>query len=175
MPSKRRPGERGHGRFGLGVGIAPVTVAQQTIIGPLVRSGRALKHGVSQACARWPSNSAGGIGRTCANASAMDESGPVGAVRLAANGSLPLRTDAAVECEWTRHEMRDSPLVRAGWGASGAVFDRAALSLAAPDALGDEDRVAVRVDVPRGSGTWCEVTAAAANVEVPAGAATASM
>src|SRR4051794_16680481 len=37
------------------------------------------------------------------------------------------------------------------------LFDRAALALAAADAFGDEDRLAVRVRVPGGAGTGCEV------------------
>jgi hypothetical protein len=54
-------------------------------------------------------------------------------------------------------------------------LDRAALALAQADALGDEDRLAVRVRVPVGAAPGVKCTRAAANVEVPAGAATVSM
>ena len=54
-------------------------------------------------------------------------------------------------------------------------LDRAALALAEADTFGDEDRLAVRVGVPGGARAGRECTRAAANVELPAGAATASM
>jgi hypothetical protein len=59
--------------------------------------------------------------------------------------------------------------------AGADLLDRSALALAEADALGDEDRLAVRVGVPgvRAPGEKC--TSAAANVEVASGAARTSM
>jgi hypothetical protein len=54
-------------------------------------------------------------------------------------------------------------------------LDWAALSLAEAGAFGEVDRLAVGVGVPGGAGAGVKCTAAAANVEVPAGAATVSM
>ena len=53
-------------------------------------------------------------------------------------------------------------------------LDCAALALAQADALGDEDRLPVRVGVPRGPRAGVKCTSAAATVAPAAGAATAS-
>ena len=71
------------------------------------------------------------------------------------------------------------PVVLAGFeedAVAGADhLDRTALALAQADALGDVDRLTVGVGVPGGAGARGEWTLAAANVELPAGAARASM
>jgi hypothetical protein len=54
-------------------------------------------------------------------------------------------------------------------------LDGAALTLAYADALGDEDRLAVRVGVQAVRALGVKWTSAAAKVDVAAGAATASM
>jgi hypothetical protein len=51
----------------------------------------------------------------------------------------------------------------------------AAFTPAQADALGDEDRLTVRVGVPSGARTGREVQSAAPKVELPAAAATTSM
>src|SRR4051794_14160685 len=71
------------------------------------------------------------------------------------------------------------PVVLAGLeedAVAGAdLLDRTALALAQADAFGHEDRLPVRVGVQAVRAPGVKCTSAAAKVEVPAGAATASM